>query len=182
VELWEQSSSRNHEDVQQAETLKPESTATALQAIVSESHQVTRTDVQSEMMKGFQMMQEANREAMKEMQRESLKVMVETLHHLAGAQAPQQAPVPHLKAIGKKPTNIRKGGGSNYEEPIRKLLKEHPTISATEAGRRVECSHVTAGKILAGLRVTITEVSEEQLQQDERETENATPPFQSESA
>jgi hypothetical protein len=177
-------SSRHQENVQlqSAETLKVESATTALQPVVSES-QITLTDIQAEMMKGFQLMQEANREAMKEMQRESLKVMVETFHHLAGAQAPQQTTgTPHLKAIGKKPTNIRKGGGSNYEEPIRKLLKDNPNMNATEAGRRVGCSHVTAGKILAGLRVTITEVSEDQLRQAERETEQQTTPFQSESA
>lgn len=176
-------SSRHHVDLQQqAETLKPESTPTALQSAVSESPQVTLTDLQAEMMKGFQMMQEANVQAMKEMQRESLKVMVETLHHLAGANAPQQTHTPHLKAIGKKPTNIRKGGGSNYEEPIRKLLKDNPMITATEAGKRVGCSHVTAGKILAGLRVTVTEVSEEHLQQADSETEQAATSFQSESA
>jgi hypothetical protein len=165
-------SSRNHEDLHlQPEILKPESTPTALQPVVSES-QMSLTDLQSEMMKGFQAMQQQNVQAMQEMQRESLKVMVETLHHLAVVKAPQQARTPHLQALSKKPTNVRKGG-SSYEDPIRKLLKDHPQITATEAGRRVGCSHVTAGKILADLRVTVTEISDETLQ-DERQADQRT--------
>ena len=94
--------------------------------------------------------------------------------------APQQAGTPHLKAVGKKPTHIRKGG-SNYEEPIRKLLQDNPTITATEAGRKVGCSHVTAGKILAGLRVTITDVTAESIL-TEKDAAKVTAPLQSESA
>jgi hypothetical protein len=154
-------SSRNQQELQvQAEMLKAESEVTALQP-VSESQPMTVSDFQTEMLKGFQAMQQANIQAMKEMQRESLQVMVETLHHLAGAKAPNVGHAPHLQTIGKKPAPIRRGGGSSYEEPIRKLLQDNPHITATEAGRRVGCSHVTAGKILAGFRVTITEVKGE---------------------
>ncbi|GHO96087.1 hypothetical protein KSF_061350 [Reticulibacter mediterranei] len=174
-------SSRNQDHLHlQPETLKPVSEpSTALQP-APVSQPMTLTDFQAEMMKGFQAMQDANTQAMKEMQRESVKVMVETFHHLAGVKAPQQTGTPHLKAVGKKPTHIRKGG-SNYEEPIRKLLQDHPTITATEAGRKVGCSHVTAGKILAGLRVTITEVKDESVP-TERDTGSVTTPLQSESA
>jgi hypothetical protein len=172
--------SSRHESDLQPETLKPVSTPTTALQPAPVSQPMTLTDFQVEMLKGFQAMQEANVQAMKEMQRDSVKVMVETLHHLAGAKAPQQTGTPHLQAVGKKPTHIRKGG-SNYEEPIRKLLQDNPTITATEAGRKVGCSHVTAGKILAGLRVTITEVSDESTP-TVRDAGSVTVPLQSESA
>jgi hypothetical protein len=174
-------SSRHESNLQvQPETLKPESQPTTALQPAPVSQPMTLTDFQAEMLKGFQAMQDANTQAMKEMQRDSVKVMVETLHHLAGAKAPQQAGTPHLQAVGKKPTQ-RRQGGSSYEEPIRKLLQDNPIITATEAGRKVGCSHVTAGKILAGLRVTITEVSDESVP-TEKGTGSVTAPLQSESA
>jgi hypothetical protein len=172
-------SSRHQEDLQ-PETLKPESQPTTALQPAPESQPMTLSAFQAEMMKGFQEMQDANMQAMKEMQRESVKVMVETLHHLAGTKVPQQTGTPHLKAVGKKPAHIRKSG-SNYEEPIRKLLQDNPTITATEAGRKVGCSHVTAGKILAGLRVTITDVTNESVP-IERDAGAVTVPLQNESA
>jgi len=171
-------SSRHEGNLQPVSVSKSQPT-TALQP-ASVSQPTTLSDLQAEMLKGFQSIQDANVQAMKEMQRESVKVMVETLHHLAGAKAPPQTGTSHLKTVGKKPTHIRKGG-SNYEEPIRKLLQDTPTITATEAGRKVGCSHVTAGKILAGLRVTITEVADESVL-TERDTAKVTAPLQSESA
>jgi hypothetical protein len=174
-------SSRHESDTHlQAETLKPVSQPTTALQPASGSQPMTLTDFQAEMLKGFQQMQQANVQAMKEMQRDSVKVMVETLHHLAGVKAPQQTGTPHLQAVGKKPTYIRKGG-SNYEEPIRKLLQDNPTITATEAGRKVGCSHVTAGKILAGLRVTITDVTAESTL-IAKDAAKVTAPLQSESA
>jgi hypothetical protein len=157
-------SSRSDEHLQ-SETTKAESITDIQPASVSE-HQMSLADVQREMMKGFQAMQEANARALQEMHRENLQVTVTTLQQLAGVKLTE----PHLKAVGRtrakaesKP--VRKG--SAYEEPIKQLLLKYPNITATEAGRRVGCSHVTAGAILKALRpVTVTEV-------DESETESA---------
>src|SRR6266487_142049 len=71
---------------------------------------------------------------------------------------------PRLKAVGgtrakTESKAVRKG--SAYEEPIKQLLLKYPNITATEAGKRVGCSHVTAGTILKALRpVTVTQVDE----------------------
>jgi hypothetical protein len=47
--------------------------------------------------------------------------------------------------------------------------KRYPNISAVEAGKRVGCSHVTAGNIMKALRpVIVTQVDESE--QDESES------------
>ncbi len=153
-------SSRNDEHSHlQPETTKAESITDLQPASVSEN-QVSLADLQREMMQGFQAMQEANLHAMQEMHRENLQVTVTTLQQLAGVKVTE----PRLKAVGgtrakTESKAVRKG--SAYEEPIKQLLLKYPNITATEAGKRVGCSHVTAGTILKALRpVTVTQVDE----------------------
>src|SRR6266516_3467100 len=153
-------SSRNDEHSHlQPETTKAESITDLQPASVSEN-QVSLADLQREMMQGFQAMQEANLHAMQEMHRENLQVTVTTLQQLAGVKGTE----PRLKAVGgtrakTESKAVRKG--SAYEEPIKQLLLKYPNITATEAGKRVGCSHVTAGTILKALRpVTVTQVDE----------------------
>jgi hypothetical protein len=94
---------------------------------------------------------------MQEMQRESLKMTVETLHHLAGTKARKTSP--RLPSGEKKPKVTAKRSGSAYEEPIKALWVKNPHITSVEAGQKVGCSHVTAAAILKTLRaVKVTQV------------------------
>jgi hypothetical protein len=104
---------------------------------------------------------------MQEMQRESLKVTVETLHHLAGTKVSQKTQ-PRLQSGEKKATVSAKRSGSVYEEPIKALYVKNPRITAVEAGRKVGCSHVTAAAILKSLRpVKVTPVEADETGESE---------------
>ena len=95
---------------------------------------------------------------------------VTTLQQLAGVKVTE----PRLKAVGgtrRKSESKAVRRGSAYEEPIKQLLVKYPNISATEAGKRVGCSHVTAGAILKALHpVTVTQVDESESEKAESES------------
>jgi hypothetical protein len=148
-------SSRQDEDV----SVQVEST-TALQP-VSESTQVTLSDLQQ--------LQAENLQTMKAIQSETVKALTTALQQFAKSQTPaqpaQRRSVPAPKAERKPEV---KRAGSKYEEAITKLYYKDRQIKATEAARLVGCSHVTAGAILKDLRgVKITEVK---AAEDERDT------------
>jgi hypothetical protein len=110
------------------------------------------------LIEALQAMQTSQLQAMQEVQRESLQVTVETLHHLTGVKATQRSP--RVKAGEQKTVAISaRRSGSAYEEPITALWMKNPHITAVEAGKKVGCSHVTAATILKALRaVKVTPV------------------------
>src|SRR5205823_2080349 len=108
-------------------------------SLQSESESENSTDLnpvsESDFVLLLQTMQAMNMsqlQAMQEMQREHLKVTVETLHHLAGVKAKQK---PARLPSGEKQSTVSAARkGSAYEEPIKVLFLKNPRITAVEAG------------------------------------------------